>query len=184
MAADGDRTKHWAAIEKKHGQPIEHWIALVQAVPDARYAPQMAVLQDEHGFSRAHANAVVMYARGSTSAKRFDTLDGYLDGADPAAQRTARTVLGAIERAHPAAETVIAWNQPMVKLGGDYIFGLSIQKRHILIAPWGKRALVELQPRLEGYTVNKKTIQVPLDWDVDEQLVLDLVDARIAELAG
>ena len=108
MADDGDRTKHWPAIERKHGQPIEHWIALVRAVPDARYAPQMAVLQDEHGFSRTHANAVVMYARGSTSAKRFDTVDGYLDGFDPAAQRTVRTVLGAIERAHPAAETVIA----------------------------------------------------------------------------
>jgi uncharacterized protein len=184
VADDGDRTKHWAAIERKHGEPIEHWLALVKAVPDARYAPQMAVLQEEHGFSRAHANAVVMYARGSASAKRFDTLDAYLADADPAAQRTARAILDAIAGAHPDAETVIAWNQPMVRLDGEYVFGLSVQRRHILIAPWGTRALAELRPRLDGYTVNRKTIQVPLDWDVDEQLVLDLVAARLAELAG
>ena len=125
-----------------------------------------------------------MYARGSTSAKRVATVDGYLKGVDPVARPTTETILAVIHAAHPEAETVIAWNQPMVKISGDYVFGVSVQKRHILIAPWGTRALAELRPRLEGYTVNKKTIQVPLDWDVDEQLVLDLIAARLAELAG
>ncbi len=180
--ASGDRTKHWPAIEKKHDQPIDHWLGLVRTVPSGKYQDQIDILRQGHGFSQAHANAVVMYARGSTSAKRHATLDDYLGAQDPAAQTTARRILGAISRAHPDAETVIAWNQPMVKLDGDYIFGLSILKRYILIAPWGKRALAELAPRLEGYTVNKKTVQVPLDWDVDEQLVLDMVALRLAEL--
>ena len=184
MAGDGDRTRHWPAIEKKHGVPIQHWLDLVGEHEGAKYEEQIALLREGHGFSQAHANAVVMFARGSASSRRFDSVDGYLGGVDPAAQRTVRTILAAIERAHPDADTVIAWNQPMVRLDGDYVFGVSVQKRHILIAPWGSRALAELRPRLEGYTVNKKTIQVPLDWDVDEQLVLDLIAARLVELAG
>ena len=156
---------------------------MVKDMDGAKYPEQIAFLRENHGFSQAHANAVVMYARGSASAKRFGTLDDYLAGTDPTAQRTVRTILDAITRAHPDAETVIAWNQPMVRIDGEYVFGLSIQKRHILIAPWGKRALVDLQSRLEPYAPNKKTIPVPLDWAVDEQLVLDLVAERRIELA-
>jgi hypothetical protein len=37
------------------------------------YDEQMALLQGDHGFSRAHANAVVMYTRGSTTSRRFST---------------------------------------------------------------------------------------------------------------
>jgi uncharacterized protein YdhG (YjbR/CyaY superfamily) len=184
MAGDGDRTRFWPAIERKHAQPIDHWLGLVRAVPSGKYQDQIDALRQGYGFSQAHANAVVMYARGSASAKRFATLDDYLADADPTAQRTARAILKVITRTHPDAEIVIAWNQPMVKIDHDYVFGLSIQKRHILIAPWGTRALTELQPRLEAYTPNKKTIPVPLDWDIDEQLVADLVAERLIELAN
>lgn len=152
-------------------------------MPSGKYEDQIDALRQEHGFSQAHANSVVMDARGSASAKRFGGLDEYLTKADPAAQRTVRTILDAITRAHPEAEIVIAWNQPMVKIDGEFVFGLSIQKRHILIAPWGKRALFELQVLLEPYAPNKKTIPVPLDWDVDEQLVLDVAAERLIELA-
>ena len=33
-----------------------------------RYPEQMAYLRENHGFSQAHANALVMYSRGSTSS--------------------------------------------------------------------------------------------------------------------
>ncbi|MEI6689944.1 MAG: hypothetical protein WCN97_11385 [Thermoleophilia bacterium] len=44
-------------------------------------------------------------------------------------------------------------------------------------------ALAELQPRRAAYAAHEKTIPAPLDWDVDERLVLDLVAERLIELA-
>ena len=67
-AKSGDRTAHWPAIEKKHGQTIDHWIGLVKAVPSGKYQDQIDLLRQEHGFSQAHANAVVMFARGASFA--------------------------------------------------------------------------------------------------------------------
>ena len=113
----GDRTAHWPAIEKKHGQSIEHWIALVKAVPSGKYQDQIDALRQGHGFSQAHANAVVMFARGSTTTKRFGTLDDYLLGADPVGAKTMRAIFAAIAQKFPDLELVIAWNQPMLKSG-------------------------------------------------------------------
>jgi uncharacterized protein YdhG (YjbR/CyaY superfamily) len=35
--------------------------------------------------------------------------------------------------------------------------------------------LKEMGPLLEDYKVNKKTVQVPVDWKVDEKLLLKMV---------
>ncbi len=176
---NGDRARHWPAIERKHGQPIEHWFALVRDLGDARYPEQMALLQEGHGFSRAHANAVVMHCRGSTSQRRFTTLDAYLADADPVGAATVRAILAAAGRLRPDLELVIAWNQPMLRGDDGYVFGASLGKRHILIAPWARGRLEALRPRLEaeGYAVNRKTVRVPLDWAVDEALLGELIGA-------
>lgn len=185
MASDGDRTRHWPAIEKKHGEPMQFWFDQVAEVPGGKYADQIARLREGFGFSQAHANAVVMYVRGSATSRRFDTVDGFLDGADPVAQATVRAILASVEGACPASQVVIAWNQPMVKAGDDYLFGVSLAKQHILLAPWGTGVLQQFAPRLEaeGYAVQKKTVRVPLDWRVDDGLLRDMVAARMAQLA-
>jgi uncharacterized protein YdhG (YjbR/CyaY superfamily) len=72
----------------------------------------------------------------------------------------------------------------MLKLDGQYVFGVSVLTNHILIAPWGDGILDQFRPRLADYKVNKKTIQVPVDWEPDVQLLRDMAAARIAEFAG
>ncbi len=163
---------------------MDHWFGVMESLADQKYADQMAHLQATCGFSRTHANAVVMYARGSTSAKRFATLDDYLAGTDAVGQATVRAILNAVRTAYPGLDLVIAWNQPMLKSGSAYIFGVCLLTKHILMAPWNTTVLEAFAPRLEPYTVNKKTIRVPLDWDVDEALVQDLVGACLDNRAG
>ena len=148
------------------------------------YPEQIAYLRENYGFSQAHANALVLYSRGSTSAHRVHTLDEYLASADATKQKTVRAIFKAITSKYPKAETVIAWNQPMVKIDGHYVFGLSVLTNHILIAPWGTDVLEQFRPRLTDYKVNKKTIQVPVDWKPDVALLRDMVAARIAENSG
>jgi uncharacterized protein YdhG (YjbR/CyaY superfamily) len=180
----GDRAAFFPAIEKKHGRPMAYWFDLMAERAGQSYGEQLAYLVEEHGFSRAHANALVMYCRGSTSSRRFDTVDEYLASVEPTGAGTVRAIFATIVDAHPELRPVIAWNQPMLRRDDGYVFGVSVQSRHILLGPWGDRALDAARPLLEGYTVNKKTVQVPLDWTVDRAILLAMVESRLAELGG
>ena len=40
---------------------------------DEKYPAQIAFLRENHGFSQAHANALVMYSRGSLTTRKFET---------------------------------------------------------------------------------------------------------------
>ena len=182
MAGSTDRASYFPAIEKKHGQPIAYWIGQMEERADWKYPEQIAFLKEEHGFSQAHANALVMYCRGSDTTRRFGTLDDYLETADAQTKKTVHAIFDAIQKKNPKLEMVIAWNQPMLKSGSDYVFGLSTHTKHILLAPWGKDALARVAQGFDGYKTNKKTIQVPIDWKVDAKLLNELVKLRLAEL--
>lgn len=184
MATNPDRASYFPAIEKKYGQPMQYWFDQMAELSDRKYPEQVAFLKENHGFSQAHANALVMYCRGSKSSRRHDTLDDYLAQYDETKGATVRAILKAISSKYPSMEYVIAWNQPMLKLDGQYVFGVSVLTHHILLGPWGDGIIDKFRPRLEGYKVNKKTIQVPVDWKPDTKLLRDMAAARIAEFRG
>lgn len=177
----GDRTAYFPLIEKKYGEKITFWIGLLKDLGDAKYPKQIAYLRENYGFSQAHANAVVMYVRGSKSSKRFDKPKDFFDKLDPVAAKTVKKIFKEIQAKYPKLEFVIAWNQPMLRIGKNYVFGLSVSKKHILIAPWSTDVLQNFTPKLSEYQVNKKTFAVPLDWKVDAKLLLAMVKARLAE---
>jgi len=175
----GDRSSHFPKIEAKYGQPMRYWFAVMKEIVDLKYPQQIAFLKEEHGFSQAHANALVMYSRGSKSSKRFDDLEGYLKVQDEVKSKTIQKIFRVIQKKYPKLELVIAWNQPMLKLGSEYLFGASILKNHILIAPWNPKVLSAMKQDLQGYKVNKKTVQVPVDWKVDEKLLLKMIKLNL-----
>lgn len=178
VSSSPERASHFPAIEKRYGKPMSYWFTQMKKVQGEKYAEQMTFLQEQHGFSRAHANALVLYLKGSTSSKRYETFDEYLATLDGTKAATMRSIFAALTGKFRKAEVVIAWNQPMLKQEGRYLFGASAQKAHILIAPFDAEIIDEMRPRLEGYQVNKKTIRVPVDWKVDKKLLVDMVSAQ------
>lgn len=182
-AADGDRSRFFPAIEKKHGGPISLWVDRLKDLGDAKYQEQIDFLRGDHGFSQAHANALVMHVRGSATSKRFASADDYFDTLDPVAARTARAIFASIRRKHPTWDLVTAWNQPMLKNEKGYVFGLSVSSRHILLNPMSSGdVLAKVAPVLKGLDVQKKTVRVPLDWKPDAKVLDALVSARLREL--
>jgi uncharacterized protein YdhG (YjbR/CyaY superfamily) len=162
--------------------PMAHWFKQMEKVAGKKYPEQIAFLRENHAFSQAHANALVMYTRGSKSSKRFNSLDDYLKDFDPVKKKTVKAIFKAAKAKHPKMEIVMAWNHPMLKLGEDYILGVSVLKNHILLGPWGDNVIKRFADRLEDYKTNKKTIQVPVDWKVNAKLLQDIVKDRVKEL--
>jgi uncharacterized protein len=181
-ATTGDRTAYFPAIEKKHGQPVKYFLSALKDLGEAKYPEQIAFLRENHGFSQVHANAVVMYARGSTSSKRHKDPADYIAKLDKTSAKTVKAILKEIQTEFPKLELVIAWNQPMFKLGKSYVFGLGVLKNHILLNPFSEAALAKVMPRLKKYEINKHTIRVPLDWQIDSKLLIAVMKARLSEL--
>jgi uncharacterized protein YdhG (YjbR/CyaY superfamily) len=180
-ATNPDRASTFPAIEKRTGQPMSYWFDQMSEIADRKYAEQIAYLRENHGFSQAHANALVLYSRGSTSARRYASIDEYLAPFDEVTCQTVMSIFKAITDKYPKMELVIAWNQPMLKQDGQYIFGLSVHTNHILLAPTSADVLEQFRPRLASYVVNKKTFKVPVDWKVDAKLLRDMAAARLVE---
>lgn len=185
-ASGGDRTRFWPAIEARTGRPIADWLALIAEHSALRYPEQIALLREGHGFSQAHANAVVMYARGSTSSRRYDTLDDYLADKDPAGAATVRAIFDGLVARHPGTHVEIAWNQPFLTRGTRRLFSVGVLAGHLLAAPWSVEVLDALRTTLtdeHGLTVNRTTFRLPLDWTVDTALLDAIVAAEDAEAA-
>jgi uncharacterized protein YdhG (YjbR/CyaY superfamily) len=178
-----DRSKResfFPAIEKKYGEPMSYWFNQMKKVSGKKYPEQIAFLKENFGFSQAHANALVMFTRGSISSKRFETPKDFFDSLEPSKSKKVREIFKAIKEKYPKLDLVVAWNQPMLKFQDKYVFGLSVAKNHILIAPFDARVIQKLKRELVGYKVNKKTIQVPLDWKVDKALLSRIVKETIS----
>ena len=180
-AKDPSREAHFPAIEKRYGEKMKYWFAVMAKLEGKKYPEQIAHLHENFGFSQAHANALVMYSRGSTSAQRFNSLTEYYKSISPEQAKTVRAIMKTIQGKYPNLELVIAWNQPMLRDGTKYVFGISATKGYLLMAPWSTDVIEAFLPKLAEYKVNKKTIQIPSDWDLDIKLLLQIVKARLAE---
>jgi uncharacterized protein YdhG (YjbR/CyaY superfamily) len=177
-----DKTKResfFPAIEKRYGEPMSYWFTQMKKVKEKKYPEQIAFLRENYGFSQAHANALVMFTRGSKSSRRFQSPKEYFDSLPPAKAKKAREIFRVIRAKYPKMKMVIAWNQPMLKFNDAYVFGLSAATNYLLIAPFDARVIRKLSRELKGYETNKKTIRIPLDWKVDRKLLHSIIQETL-----
>ncbi len=54
---------YFPSIIKTYGQPIDHWMTLLEQVKDAKHGEQVTFLKTEHAMGHGHANAIVAVFR-------------------------------------------------------------------------------------------------------------------------
>jgi uncharacterized protein YdhG (YjbR/CyaY superfamily) len=179
MASNPDRSSYFPAIEKKYGEPVSFWFDQIAEISDRKYLEQIAYLRENFGFTQTHANALVLYARGSTTSVKYENVGQYLSQFDETKQATVHSIFEAMTDKYPTMQVVIAWNHPFGKIADRYIIGVSVHQKHILLGPAHTEVLTELVSELAPYVVNKKTFKVPVDWKVDTQLMCQIVELTL-----
>ncbi len=179
---DPRREAHFPAIEKRYGEPMKHWFAVMKTVAGKRYPEQIAHLRENYGFSQAHANALVLFSRGSLSSQRHATPTDYFKSIDAQQARTMKGMFKVLRAAYPELKLVIAWNQPILRTEKDHVFGASALKKYLLINPFSKAVIDTFTPKMKELRVLKHSITIPNDWEIDEKLLLAMAKARIEEI--
>lgn len=52
---------YFPSIEKAHGHPIAHWMAVLDGLGDRKHMEKVAWLKTRHGLGHGHANALVAH---------------------------------------------------------------------------------------------------------------------------
>ena len=113
---------------------------------------------------------------------RFSSVEEYLASLDPIKAKTLRSVIDLILTQFPELESKISWNVPTIHRNGKYVAGVCAYQHHLTFSPWSPRVIKDFKGRLGKFVVFKNCFQIPVDWEIDRELVMDLVRARLAEL--
>jgi uncharacterized protein len=119
---------------------------------------------------------------------RFSSVEEYLASLESEPHghstkaRTLGSVIDLILAEFPELESKISWNVPTIHRKGKYVAGICAYKHHLTFAPWSPRVIEDFKARLGKFVVRKNCFQIPLDWEIDRELVKDLVRSRLAEL--
>ena len=127
-------------------------------------------------------------SRKERKSPRFSSVEEYLASQDPTKARTLRSVIDLILAEFPKLESKISWNVPTIHRNGKYVAGICAYKHHLTFSAWSPRVIEDFKGpsrtggRLGKFVVWKNCFQIPVDWEIDRELVKDLVRARLAEL--
>jgi len=112
----------------------------------------------------------------------FGSVGEYLTSLDPTKAKTLRSVIDLILSEFPELEAEMSWNVPPIHRSGKYVAGVCAARHHLTFAPWSPRVIEDFKARLGKFAGSKHCFQLPVDWEIDGDLVKDLVRARLAEL--
>ncbi len=115
------------------------------------------------------------------SVPGFKSLADYLAAVEPVKARTLKAMIDCILAEFPELEAKIAWNVPQIHRRGNYVAGMAAFKAHLTFSPWSVRVIDAFRARLAGYVVLQHCFHIPVDWQVDGELLRDMVRARLAE---
>lgn len=107
------------------------------------------------------------------------TVDEYIASIDEAKRGKLERIRMVIKSAAPDAEEKISWQMPTYVLHGNLVH-FAAQSRHIGFYP-GPEAIEAFKGRISGYKWSKGAVQFPLDMEIPDELVTDIVRFRVEE---
>ncbi|MEZ5184539.1 MAG: DUF1801 domain-containing protein [Candidatus Nanopelagicales bacterium] len=95
---------------------------------------------------------------------------------------TLETVRSRLRSVLPDAQEAIYYGVPAFKIGGVGVAGYAPARRHCSYFPMSGSVLPALGEALSGYQWSKGTLRFPVDEPLPEELIVALVQARLAEI--
>jgi uncharacterized protein YdhG (YjbR/CyaY superfamily) len=111
-------------------------------------------------------------------------MDDYLEGLPPAGRVALQRVRDVVSGAVPEAEEGRSYGMPAFIYAGRPLLGFTAAKKHLSVFPFSPAAVEAVQDRLAGFDSSKGTIRFTPENPLPEDVLLELVRARLEEIAS
>jgi uncharacterized protein YdhG (YjbR/CyaY superfamily) len=115
---------------------------------------------------------------------RVSEIDDYLDGLPPAQRDAFARVRATVANIAREAEEGVSYGMPAFLYRERPLLGFRAAKGHLSVFPFSPAAIDSVRDRLGGFDVSKGTIRFSPDNPLPEDLLADLVTARMQEIDG
>ena len=111
-------------------------------------------------------------------------LDDYLAGLASAEREALAHVRDIARTVAPDAVEGTSYGMAALKVSGKPLIGFLAAKRHLSVFPFSPAVVELVRGRLEGFELSKGTIRFSVDHPLPDEVVREVVSARLAEIAG
>ena len=113
-----------------------------------------------------------------------ERIDAYLAGRPEDQRELLQRLRAQIARLVPDAEETISYDMPAFKLGGRFLVSFAGWKAHCSIYPLTDAFLAEHEEALKGYGRTKGSLHFTPDAPMPDELMEELIRARVVDLEG
>jgi uncharacterized protein YdhG (YjbR/CyaY superfamily) len=106
----------------------------------------------------------------------------YLAGLDADAQAAFAHLRSLVERLAPEATLGMSYGAPALRYRGRPLLGMSAARDHLTLMPFSPAAVDTVRARLGDHRASKGVIQFTADRLLPDEVVTELVRARMAEI--
>jgi uncharacterized protein YdhG (YjbR/CyaY superfamily) len=112
---------------------------------------------------------------------KFKTVDEYLSTLSEKAKCLLEDLRKTIKKTAPEAEEVISYNMPAFKFRGRILVYYAAHTEHIGFYPGSTIVNDVFKEDLVNYKTSKGTIQFPIDKDIPERLIKNIIKFRVQQ---
>lgn len=109
-------------------------------------------------------------------------IDEYLARLEEPKRSTLERLRESILRAAPDAEQCISYGMPAFRVDGKVIAGFAAFTTHLAYLPHSGSVLGQLEGQLAGFTKTRGSLHFPVDAPLSDELVAELVEAKLRQL--
>jgi len=113
-----------------------------------------------------------------------EEIDAYLAGIEEPKRSTLEALRRSILTVVPDAEQCISYNMPAFRVDGKVVAGFAAFKNHLAYLPHSGDVLGDLGDELAGYERTGGSLHFAVDEPLSDDLVRQLVEAKLARLGG
>ena len=112
---------------------------------------------------------------------RFDNFPDFYASLSPEQNTHIRGLVDWVSTTYPEFVPVIAWNQPMFKVGKKYIVGFMPAKTYTNVLTVTNTPITELSEVFEGYTHGTRSFRIGFDQGIDPDVFDKIIQIRFRE---
>jgi uncharacterized protein YdhG (YjbR/CyaY superfamily) len=111
-------------------------------------------------------------------------MDDYVGGLPPEQRTALERVRAVVAEVAPDAEEGVSYGMPAYLHERRPLLGFRAAKQHLSVFPFSPAAIEAVKGRLGGFDLSKGTIRFTPDKPVPDEVLAELVRARMREIGG